>query len=197
MPVECAFGAAVMMSLLWGEFECSILTVLCFAGLLRFGEASGLTDARVHVRAGHAAVILDLGNTKRGFEERVVLTNPGVVAWVLAYLRRRRVQPNGRFAAVTYARFTRILRSAMAVFGLASVNWRTHCLRRGGATYLYESGADLLAIRLYGRWASESSARLYIRSGANALLRLKRDLGDDFWRRMQTIASVGAASMET
>ena len=200
VPREAAYAAAVLMSLLWQEHEAAIVTVLCFTGLLRFGEAAGLLDDGVHLAtAGEEnrplRAVLDLGDTKKGFEERVVLTNPAVIDWLIRFVRIRKVQPKGQFASISYYRFTRVFREAMRILGLIMITWTSHGLRRGGATYLYECGVGFAAIRLFGRWATESSARLYIRSGANALLRLRRDVAAQQWFRISRIASVGPLSM--
>ena len=80
LPYEAAFAAAVAMSMVYGEFGCAILTVVCFAGLLRIGEGMGLTVERVIFRdLGHGpeVAVLDLGDTKRGFEEGRVVQSGG------------------------------------------------------------------------------------------------------------------------
>jgi len=200
MPAELAFAAAVVLGMVWHEYEAAIITVLSFAGLLRFGEGAGLLDVGVHLLevadgAVRDSLVLELGSTKRGFEERVVLTNQGVIDWVRRYLACRRPQPHGRFAAISYSRFTRLLRAVLLFLGFGAVHWRTHSLRRGGASALFELGYGFDSIRLYGRWASESSARLYIRAGANAVLRLRRDIPPVTWTMVRRIAALGSLSM--
>ena len=90
LPREAAFAAAVVMCLLWEMHEEAIVTVLGFCGLLRIGEACNLLDECVHVGdVLTSVVVLVLGTTKRGFEERVVLNNPQIAQWVRNYLKIR------------------------------------------------------------------------------------------------------------
>ena len=83
------------------DVACVIL--MCFCGLLRVGEVLQLSIADVHF-VGPYEVVLVLGTTKRVSEEKVMLTNPGVVAWWLQY--RLLAQGSGatRFCLCSYSK---------------------------------------------------------------------------------------------
>eukprot|EP00974_Lingulodinium_polyedra_P055131 5301965-Lingulodinium_polyedra.AAC.1 len=80
----------------------------------------------------------------------------------------------------------------MVIVGLGDIGWTTHSLRRGGATALYERGWAFEDVQLYGRWASSASCREYVRTGMNAVLRLRAAHQPEVWYRMRLLASLGA-----
>ena len=98
-------------------------------------------------------VVLVLGITKRGLEQKVALDHPTVVCWLRGY--RAHV---GRFALScrvcpsSYHAFTRWFYRAAAALGFGATTWTSHGLRRGGATELLRRGYPLSTIMLHGRW---------------------------------------------
>eukprot|EP00971_Amphidinium_carterae_P269879 5354163-Amphidinium_carterae.1 len=54
--------------------------------------------------------------------------------------------------------------SLTAHFALSRFYFRTHSLRRGGATHHFVQTKSLSATQLRGRWASQTAARQYIDS---------------------------------
>eukprot|EP00974_Lingulodinium_polyedra_P069368 6717226-Lingulodinium_polyedra.AAC.1 len=74
----------------------------------------------------------------------------------------------------------------MQQLGFAELHVTTHSLRRGGATHLLMLGADLGSIMLRGRWASERSAREYLRRGQLAVLRT--NFNTPLWEQVRAFA---------
>ena len=75
VPIELAFGAVSWLTLAGMSAEACI--TLCFAGLLRISEALTLKWSQMHFMPQQ--VILVLGITKCGLEQKVVLDHPTVV----------------------------------------------------------------------------------------------------------------------
>ena len=64
-------------------------------------------------------------------------------------------------------------------------------MRRGGATQLFIIGLPLSTIMMFGRWASESSCRLYIRQGEAAMIQIERGLDMRSTARVGALAALG------
>jgi hypothetical protein len=58
---------------------------------------------------------------------------------------------------------------------------RSHTMRRSGATALLMRGLDFPSIALYGRWASLSACKEYLKVGEVGVLRLRNTLTADQW----------------
>ena len=197
MPSVVAFALATVMIQVLGEPEAALHAVLAFCGLLRIGESLSLSYGDVMLPRDESprAVVLILRATKRSFDQRVVLANADVVAMVEGFAKFRGRVPNSEpIAPLTYARFARILAKAVRLLRLPGTSWRSHSLRRGGATALMEAGWSFEAVKLYGRWASDTSAREYIRLGQTALSRMNHSVPVEQWRLYNLLASacVGA-----
>jgi hypothetical protein len=194
LPVEAALAAAVVCAACMDEPSVAIHIVLSFFGILRIGESLALRGSDVisgTLPSGQAVVILLIRISKRGFDERVVIDNLQAVAWIQKYMFLYPVSPDDCFAPCNYRRVYARLVNALKFLGLPDGNWRTHSLRRGGATYLAELGFSFGDIQLIGRWASDSSCREYIRRGQNALNRLKKgDFVTPLFARLNSISAI-------
>ena len=172
--------------------------LLCFCGLLRVGEAIALQvqDVRVLSRA----VVLVLAVTKRGTEQKVVLHHPGVVEWMRRFAHHRAHQPWARSSAswlhTSYYRVSKLIKRGAAELGFEDLGLSSHSFRRGGATELLRGGIDVSSICLFGRWASESSAREYLRKGEVFLTRCEGRFAPASWSRALQFAALGAASFD-
>jgi integrase len=191
VPIELAF--AVINWLVLGGRPCeACVTLLCFAGLLRVGEALSLRGQDVHFTQGK--VIIVLGISKRGLEQKVVIEEPSLVDWLRAYRARHAPRHASQlFCPAGYHSFNRWFNRAASDLGFGAVTWTSHGLRRGGATELLRRGFPLSAIMLYGRWLGERSCREYLRRGEVAVLRMRQDIPTSAWTRCQKLGSLGAA----
>jgi len=174
MPQDVAMAAAVLLTAAGRMAEATIV-LLCFCGLLRVGEALQLE--RESLIFGPRSLVLLLRRTKTGEHQRVELTNPQVVLYVHKLLtfnhHPRKVCPT------SYGTFRLWLAKVLVVLGCGAVKFRSHSLRRGGATTLFMQGQSLAHVMCFGRRASESSCRIYIRSGEAAVIRIRRGLGKE------------------
>jgi len=190
---EEAIWPIVVTLCLWHMWAVAGALMVCFVGVMRISEALNLTmrDVVLPDRVGMPRVaVLVLGKTKRGFEERVLLTHPAVIQWLLDYKNRfrRHAGPGDRFFPCTYSLVRSWLGKAATVMGLAHLKLRTHSMRRGGATALLLHNLDLPTIAVFGRWASQKSCTDYLRKGEVAILRLRNDLPAEMWNRLGAVA---------
>ena len=182
-PPEVLLGMMVLAVLL-GQPVLGTAMMVAYAGLLRISEALNLCGRDVFLSAG--SVTLCLGRTKRGLEEKVVLTHPGTVAWFSAYVVRHPVLPHKRLFSCSYGRVLTWLKALSTAMGFGAWHLTTHSLRRSGATELARVGLPLADILLFGRWRSERSAREYIRRGQVAIVRAQ---GGAFVKELQLARS--------
>ena len=172
---------------------CAVL--LCYTGLLRASEACNLRWKDVH--AIDDQIVLLLGRTKRGLEQRVLLSHPATVAWMRRFMMMFACKDvDAHFTGCSYNRLARWLQKACDALGFGGVRWTSHGLRRGGATELMMQGMSLPDIMLRGRWLSERSCREYLRRGEVMMLRLRADIASESWQRLQVLASLGVSAFE-
>ena len=201
MPEAVAFAVSVAMHTRGWHAE-AFLTVIAFCGLLRIGEALALRTSDILLPAVHGfanAVVLLLRTTKCGQpdSDKVVLAAAPIVSYVEEYLRRYPpASEECLVAASTYSRFARRLEAAVSMLGFEKGTFRTHSLRRGGATALALAGLSMKDLMLAGRWASERSARLYIMRGEVTLLRMRSRVSGRQWDRIQVLARIGSRVFE-
>ena len=189
LPRQAALAVTVLLTAA-GQPGAGLAVLLCWCGLLRIGEALRLKISDVHVLG--AEVVLFLGITKRGVAERVVLANVEVVRFIALYLGRRGGCPHERMIVLSYTAFAHWFAVGLRALGLREP-YRSHSLRRGGATALLLAGVPLSGIMLHGRWASETSCRLYIRPAEVVLLRSERAWTPSVRTRLEALAALGPA----
>ena len=184
IPPQLAWG---MFTVLWGigRHAEALILLLCFCGLLRVSEGLGLHRASCLV--SYNSVILVLPRTKRGFDERVVLTHNAVIGATRAYFLLHPVK-EGRCFDTSYVTFSRWLKFAASWMGFGDLEVTSHSLRRGGATALLSLGYAFNDVQLYGRWSSDRSVREYLRRGQTALLRM--DPSQPRWRLADCLGSL-------
>ena len=188
MPADLALGICNWL-VLADRPRIALGVLVCFAGLLRCSEALALKASDLHVT--REAVVLVLGQTKRGVMQKIVLECPSIRRWILQFLLRCPTVDDEKLVATTYSTFSRWLRRAAEALGMGHVEWSSHSLRRGGATELQRRNVPLADIMLFGRWLSTRSAREYLRKGDVALMRAEDRLPTDTADRMRRFACLG------
>ena len=134
-------------------------------------------------------VILCLGQTKRGTEQRVVLRNQKVIHFFHAYLSRIPCKDDERFFAISYSSSLRWIRKLCQLLDPLSPPLSTHTFRRSGASELSRVGTPLSDILLFGRWNTERSAREYIRKGEVAIYKYRQYMDVETKRRVEAWAN--------
>ena len=192
---EPVLGATVVLLTLCRRPKLGTALLVSFAGLLRISEALALTWADVvfpdQRLSGHFAVLM-LRTTKRGIAdgERVILHNKRLVDFLLAYRERFKGEAQMPFCRASYTTARKWLQRATAAVGFDPELFRTHSCRRGGAMALAMAGLPLSEIMQRGRWASETSCRLYIKKGEVSLLRFQSGISPVQFETIQTLANI-------
>jgi len=186
MPAELLYGMVVFLKMCERAPVATVLLV-CFAGLLRVSEALRLP--RRDLIMGNDYVVLVLDRTKRGQNEKVVIKNLAVVTWLARYLRTFPTENHEAAFPVSYGTVSRWMKRAAEALGFGELNLTTHSLRRGGATQLLRLGVSYQDIALFGRWASESSVRHYLREGEVMMTRASHSFSEEKWN---IVARLGA-----
>ena len=155
--------------------ELAMIFTLAYSGLLRISEVLGLTWADVILTS--SAVILCLGQTKRGLEQKVVITNMTVVTWVGHYHRLVKLSSTpAREAKLFLMSYNSVLRWTKRLAVLLGFGWlpmTTHSFRRSGASQMVALGTSFVDVLLFGRWLSERAAREYVRKGEVGMVRAR------------------------
>lgn len=195
MPEDIAFATVVLLYM-GGDTGAALAVLLCFCGLLRVGEALNLRRGDLVFFAtpeGASGVAILIRKSKRGIPdtERVVLTHPRVVSFLRAHLQRAKVSRGSLLCDVTYRRLQALLIKVSTFFEQRGKPFRSHSMRRGGATALSLQGLPLSEIMLLGRWASERSCRLYIKKAEVLLARRADSRSPKVAKAVATLSSVG------
>ena len=144
--------------------------LICFDGMLRSGELYNLTVGDIHA-------VLRLGLTKSGKrtgrEEMVVINSVVAVAWLRVACQGRSLQePLLRRGA---DHFRKCFKLFLQAFSLDNLLLNVYSLRRGGATWDFLSHQSMERTLLRGRWASTSSARVYLQDATALVAHLRLD----------------------
>lgn len=181
--------AMMAMAVMLNRPQLGMVFLLAYTGLLRIREALSLRvkDVILHPKS----VTLCLAVTKRGMEQKVVLTNPSVVVWATEFFNRfPRSKQQQQLFAISYNSALRWVKKLAMLLGAESLNLTTHTFRRSGASELARLGMPLADILLYGRWHSERAAREYIRRGEVAVLRSRGLISAQDWIRIDAWADL-------
>eukprot|EP00438_Fugacium_kawagutii_P020628 Skav223011 [mRNA] locus=scaffold1422:63331:69191:+ [translate_table: standard] len=177
--------AMIVLALVLGRPQLSVAMMLAYCGLLRVREVLSLR-VRDAILQG-TTLILCLGRTKRGMEQKVILNNSSVVLWFSNFISRHPpTNPDDLFFSISYSSMLRWVKRLAFLLGAETLQLTTHTFRRSGASELSRQGMPLSEILLYGRWLSERAARDYIRKGEVAIWRSKGLLKDDDWNRIES-----------
>jgi integrase len=159
-----------------GNLEMCVLLLLGFTCLLRTGELLNLTihDFSLSDTTGVCA----LRNTKSGrrhsVNEVVSFTDAITLECVKELLRFRRRHPKGPLLWSSSPSFFRQqFKFFCDAWGLESHEFRPYSLRRGGATFLFQSTNSMEVALVKGRWQSSKVAKLYISDGLSYLPNIK------------------------
>ena len=178
-----------------GKTAVAVCGLLCFCGLLRIGEALQLTWEDLvfpdQHRSGYFIVVM-LKLPKRAAKdtEKVYLTNHILIKLVLQFRSMSTCKAQEKVFNFSYTTFSYWFQKGLGILGFGDSNFRSHSMRRGGATLLALKHATLKQICDAGRWANEKTARLYVQKGEVLLLRLKANVSDLAWKAIVDMAAL-------
>ena len=156
-----------------GGMRYAAATLLCHHCMLRISEclrlvAGDVFDVGTPLLGGiNTGMVLRLGKTKVGRVQSVTVDDPHVQR--LLRLLLRHTPRHARLFPFTDNAFRRTMAEASIAFGFGTI-FKPHGLRGGGATWHYMRYRDVTATKQRGRWASDSSLRVYLQEAEMAFL---------------------------
>ncbi len=207
-----------------GFGECAIATLVAFDGLLRVGELVRITAADVSFpsdsRRGGASralfqsasssshpslrqsssAFIRIAVAKTGTNQTAEIRNPDIISLLQQLVSTRHPTAHlflfDRSSPVLAANHYRaLLRTVCAALDIGSHAFTPHSLRHGGATHAnMHMGETIEHVMHRGRWQSNSSARIYLQSGAAALISSR--LSEQAQRYVVGLRSHWAAHLE-
>ena len=146
------------------------LLALGFHAILRTGELLKVSADDLLVQGNHGILRLRDTKTASNYEEMVQLHDPKVLEILRVVLSLIPPADRGRpIWNLSNQAFRDSLQFLFRHFGLQSFHFRGYSLRRGGASYDFDTFHNMERTLLRGRWQSTRVARIYI---TDALARL-------------------------
>ena len=168
-------------------------TLFTFSLLLRIGEAlrGRWRDLLLPPRGGlHQEGSFYIPRSKTGRDQYVPITSPSMIEILRRFKERcSPVSPDDFIFSFGYSFFRKVFTLAIEVLLLPIGIWRTHSLRRGGATKLLMDTHSPEYCAVVGRWKSLTSCRRYLRAGEALTARLLASLA------AKTLGRVAALQM--
>lgn len=157
-----------------GSLDGAVLSILAFTGLLRIGEGLGARWRDLYIpERGRGGGSLYLPHTKRGPHQFVPLEDPATLEILRRFKARKKPRSlDEKVFDLAYFQFRLLFLKVIAFLSLPIGLWRTHSLRRGGATALLQATRNADYVAIVGRWKSLQSARTYLRMGEALTARL-------------------------
>ena len=151
-----------------GQPTFALLLALGFNCLLRTSEMLSLTHRHVvfHPRQTGLSVVIPGSKTSQGNPQVLLVTDPQLVR-----LAKTIVQPTSDALLWTAGahQFRRTFDGFLVRLQFSSGTYTPYCLRRGGATWYFQSSLSLDATVTRGRWSCSKTARQYIDEGTAQL----------------------------
>lgn len=174
---------------------------ICYAGFLRFNEASNLKFGDLEFKEDHVKVLITKSKTDQFREGNEVLISKGEtvacpVKILKKYLSLANIRKGDEFIfrplyrnrnickvvsvnkPLSYTRAREcILTRIKSVPGTQNLNIGLHSFRAGGATQAASAGVNERCWMRHGRWATDGSKNRYVKESTNNKLSVSRSLG--------------------
>eukprot|EP00435_Cladocopium_sp_Y103_P033071 s2703_g8.t1 len=166
--VEALMGVAFQQD----EPLLALLFAVAFNCLLRTSELLALTHRHLVVHSDRKAVsvILPGSKTSQGNPQVLLITDPNLVKLV-----NRLVCPASRSLLWNRGpyQFRQRFSGFLEVLAFGPQDYTPYCLRRGGATWYFQSSLSMDATVARGRWACSRTARQYVDEGSMQLAQIQ------------------------
>ena len=138
-----------------------------FHALLRTGELLALQfqDVEFADTCGVITLKSSKSGLRHGTEEAVALRDGLTLSLLETLFSVQEHGPGNKLWPFSAQCFRETFQKYLRFFRLSGLSFKPYSLRRGGATFLLQSGTPLDVILLRGRWHSLSVARLYLEDG--------------------------------
>ena len=164
----------------WGLPYVAYSLLIGFDLFLRTNELAGLRLGMFTMSSDRSSCVLSLldgtktSSRKTASSEALVVRDPLVLHLIQRVLKPSRGLLAGDFAAgVSPSQFVRYFGKAVVFLKLGDFNVRPYSIRRGGATQHFRLHGNMADTVVRGRWASASTARIYIEDGLACLAQLR------------------------
>lgn len=171
-----------------GERVPGLCVMFTFSNLLRIGESLKVKWGEIYLPAprGEDGAIY-LPESKTGAHQYVALVDQEVIELLRQLKALVRGQDHERVFPFAYNRFRLLFVAAIAALGLNRIpgaTFRSHSLRRGGATHLLNISKNPEYCAVIGRWANLRSCRRYLKQGEALVARLVASMSADIAIRL-------------
>ena len=176
MPLEVANALAMLLYAGSRPAE-GLAILLCFAGMLRISEALALLwDDVVATSRG---LIIRIRCAKTGENQETVIANASTSMFVGLARPSGKMSGQTRICDTSYTAFRFWFNAGLRALRMEALGFKSHSLRRGGATARILAGYTLVQVMLEGRWSCESSCRLYLKTAEVAVVNIKRGMDEE------------------
>ena len=147
----------------------AVILLVGFICLLRTGEMVCLAWEQITLLE-NSLVVVALFNTKTNKRKRgsesVIFDDP-VIRKLIVSTRRGRY--TGPVLTTPPASFRQCFALLLDFFGMSAMGYLPYSVRRGGATWHFQTYGSMSKTCLHGRWSAEKTARLYIEDAMAAV----------------------------
>ena len=164
--------AMISLALNSGEARLAFLLGIAFHAMLRTSEMMQLTMNHIMIHGGQQAfsVVIPTAKTSQGNPQVLQIKDPVLLAMA------RTVQLDSKPATLLWkhgtSAFRRRFQKLLSALGFAKSAYLPYSLRRGGATWYYQTTLNLDATMTRGRWACQKTCRIYVDTGTMQLAHL-------------------------
>ena len=156
----------------------ALLLGLSFHAMLRTSEMMALTKDHLLFHQQHQtlSIIIPTSKTSQGNPQVLQVTDP--VLANMAQLSLRSLKRGRKLWAHGPHAFRRRFQQLLQKLGFQPHSYYPYSLRRGGATWWYNTTLSLDSTVMRGRWANQKTCRIYVDTGTMQLAHLN-------WTRKQ------------
>ena len=161
-----------------GDVLTATLIALGFHALLRTGELLALRyrDIEFDRNCGVLCLHQSKSGLRTGAQEAVAVRDSLTLQLLDTLVSMQQPSPGDPLWPHSAQAFRNAFKQLCDWFMVDSLQFKPYSLRRGGATWLLQSGVPLETILVRGRWRSLSVARLYLEDGLAQLPQLRTAL---------------------
>ena len=164
--------AMIALALEANEQPLALLLGIGFHAMLRTSEMMQLTVNHILIHSSKQAfsVVIPTAKTSQGNPQ--VLQIHDETLWRMAEKVGRSLQPKALLWKTGPHAFRKRFQQLLARLGFPAQSYLPYSLRRGGATWYYQTTLNLDATMTRGRWACQKTCRIYVDTGTLQLAHL-------------------------
>jgi len=164
--------AMIALALHRNDEPLALLLGVGFHAMLRTSEMMQLTVNHLMIHSSHQAfsVVIPTAKTSQGNPQVLQIKDDTLL--VMAQRVQKALQPKQLLWKAGPHSFRRTFQKLLTHLGFPVQSYLPYSLRRGGATWYYQSTLNLDATMTRGRWACQKTCRIYVDTGTMQLAHL-------------------------